>query len=180
MSACGALFLHRLIGGANCVRRFALAGRLFFCTDPAGCANCVRRISPLTNSSFSAPADRGTRTALAGSPLSRQGVFAEPQRGIRRLRTAGRRGARARGGGQKEGHLRFPFLFGLLPFPCFPNLAQIADLCDRFRKGRYDKNFFLPCLSQPIRRVKITYCYTDRQLFAGCGITVPHNSSSAL
>jgi len=78
--------------------------------------------SPLTGGSFSAPADRGTRTAAggfapdgrllllhrlsgarelpqAGSPLTGGESFAEPQRGIRRLRTAGM--CRARGGGQK-------------------------------------------------------------------------------
>ena len=49
----------------------------------------------------SAPAEQGTRTALAGSPLTGGKFFAEPQRGIRRLRTAGERGTRR--GGKKEG-----------------------------------------------------------------------------
>ena len=106
---------------------------------------------------FSAPADRGARTALAGSPLTggsfsapesrgrelrrrvrpfRRRVFAEPQRGIRRLRTAGtsprRRGAR-------KGHLRFSFLFEL-----YLSLALIRrrfPTCDRFEK-EYGSRFF--------------------------------------
>ena len=63
--------------------------------------------SPLPGGSFSAPTQRGTRTALACSPFPGGKFFAEPQQGIRRLRTAGacrapRRGRRrTHGGGQK-------------------------------------------------------------------------------
>ena len=90
---------------------FALSRRLLFCTGKPGCVNCRRRVrpdgaalfpapesrgtrtalacSPLTGGSFSAPADRGARTALACSPFPGGEFSAEPQRGIRRLRTAG-------------------------------------------------------------------------------------------
>ena len=96
--------------------------------------------------SFSAPSERGARTAAggfaltgrllslhrlngvrelpqAGSPLTGGKFFAEPQRGIRRLRTAGtcrapRRGKRV---DTKVSTLLTPTSFG-------EGLAQIADL----------------------------------------------------
>ena len=40
-------------GYTNCVSVFALTGRLFFCTDPAGCANCRRRVRPFRAGRFS-------------------------------------------------------------------------------------------------------------------------------
>ena len=115
--------------------------------------------SPLTGGSFSAPESRGTRTALAGSPFPGGEFFAEPQRGIRRLRTAGTCRAPRRGttpyprrGAKRKGHLRFPFLFELLPFPCFLIWRRLP-ICDRFEKGN-GRGFFLPCFSQPVRRVR--------------------------
>ena len=66
-----------------------------------------QRVRPIRAAPFSAPESRGARTALACSPLTGGKFFAEPQRGIRRLRTAGvsprpRRGRRrTHGGGQK-------------------------------------------------------------------------------
>ena len=51
---------------------------------------------------FSAPAEWGTRTAAGGFAPNGRGVFRRDSAvGIRRLRTAGRRGARR--GGKKEG-----------------------------------------------------------------------------
>ena len=54
-----------------------------------GHANCRWRVRADGRQVFSAPADWGTRTASAGWPLTGGKLFAEPQRGIRRLRTAG-------------------------------------------------------------------------------------------
>ena len=129
--------------------------------------------SPLTGGSFSAPESRDARTALACSPLTGGKFSAEPQRGIRRLRTAGasRRPPR---GAKRKGHLRFPFLFELLPFPCFL-IRRRFPICDRFEKRGTAEDFFYRVF---------------RNLFAGSdtlllhiseglrrrGITVPRNS----
>ena len=53
---------------------------------------------------------------------------------------------------KRKGHLRFPFLFELLPFPCFLIWRRLPT-CDRSEMGN-GRGFFLPCLSQPIRRVR--------------------------
>ena len=122
--------------------------------------------SHLTGGFFSAPAEQGTRTAQACSPLTGGEFFAEVQRGSCALRSAG--DCRARGWGnavptavatpyprrwaKRKGHLRFPFLFELLPFPCLIARRK-SESGDRFEKGN-DRGFFLPCLSKPVRRVR--------------------------
>ena len=66
-------------------------------------------------------------------------------------------------GAKRKGHLRFPFLFGLLPFPCFLIWRRLP-ICDRCEK-EYGRGFFLCCgrttfgvrpLEQPVRSVR--YC----------------------
>ena len=100
----------------------------------------------------SAPAEQGTRTALAGSPLTGGEFFAEMQRGV--ALCGARESAAPAAGAKRKGHLRFPFLFELLPFPCFL-IWRRFPICDRFEK-EYDIGFFLPCFSQPVRSVR--YC----------------------
>ena len=130
---------------------------------------------------FPAPVDRGTRTAAGGFDLTgrllflhrRTGVLelpqagspfpggefsAEPQREIRR-RCGGSVAAPAAGTtpyprrwAKRKDNLRFSFLFELLPFPCFL-IWRRFPICDRSEKG-YGRGFFLPCLSQPVRRVR--------------------------
>ena len=80
---------------------FALTGRLLFLHRKAGVRELRQRVRPDGAAPFPAPENRGARTASACSPLTGGEFSAEPQRGIRRLRTAGRRGARR--GGKKEG-----------------------------------------------------------------------------
>ena len=82
--------------------------------------------------SFSAPAERGTRTASACSPLMGGEFFAEPQRGV--ALCGARETAAPAAGAKRKGHLRFPFLFELLPFPCFL-IWRIFPICDRFENG---------------------------------------------
>ena len=53
---------------------------------------------------------------------------------------------------KRKGHLRFPFLFELLPFPCLLVWRRLPT-CDRFEK-EYGRGFFLPYLSQPVRSVR--------------------------
>ena len=135
---------------------------------------------------FSAPAERGTRTAAGGFALSgRQpfslqagspypgGVFsAEPQRGIRR-RCGGNVEAPAAGAKRKD-NLRFSFLFELLPFPCFL-IRRRFPICDRFENRERQSGYLSVCFA--------TYSqFTDRLLLhiratlRKRGITVPHNS----
>ena len=97
----------------------------------------------------SAPAEQGTRTALAGSPLTGGEFSAEPQRGV--ALCGARESAAPAAGAKRKGHLRFPFLFELLPFPCLLARRRLPT-CDRSEIG-YGRGFFLPCLSQSIRRV---------------------------
>ena len=119
----------------------------------------------------SAPAEQGARTAagvfapngrhlflhrLSGVleprrrfTLTGGEFFAEMQRGV--ALCGARESAAPAAGAKRKGHLRFPFLFGLLPFPCFL-IWRKFPICDRCEK-EYDRGFFLPCLSQSIRRV---------------------------
>ena len=123
----------------------------------------------------SAPAERGARTAagmftpngqhlflhrLSGvlEPRRRFTLtcgefFAEPQQGDSPSADGGNV-PRPAAGAKRKGHLRFPFLFELLPFPCFL-IWRKFPICDRFEK-EYDRGFFLPCFSQPVRSVR--YC----------------------
>ena len=126
---------------------------------------------------FSAPAARGTRVASAirpfraavfflhrlrgahelpqaGSPYP-GGVFsAEPQRGIRR-RCGGNVAAPAAGVKRKD-NLRFSFLFGLLPFPCFPIWRRLPT-CNRSENRERQSGYLSVCFA--------TYSqFTDRLL----------------
>ena len=98
------------------------------------------------------------RFALTGG-----GVFAELQRGI--AFCGARETAASAAGTKRKGHLRFPFLFELLPFPCFPIWRQ-SESGDRFEKGNGSR-VTVVCLSQPIRSSQIAYCYTDGFIYAG-------------
>ena len=76
--------------------------------------------------------------------------FAEVQRGV--ALCGARESAAPAAGAKRKGHLRFPFLFELLPFPCFL-IWRRPETGDRFEK-EYGRGFFLPCFSKPVRRVR--------------------------
>ena len=57
--------------------------------------------------------------------------FAEPQRGV--ALCGARETAAPAAGAKRKGHLRFPFLFELLPFPCFLIWRRLPT-CDRSEK----------------------------------------------
>ena len=97
---------------------------------------------------FSAPESRGTRTALACSPLTGGEFSAEPQRRDSPSADGGSV-PRPAAGAKRKGNLRFPFLFELLPFPCLLARRRFP-ICDRSEMG-YGRGFFLPYLSQPVR-----------------------------
>ena len=142
----------------------------------------------------SAPAERGARTAagvfapngrhlflhrLSGVleprrrfTLTGGEFFAEMQRGV--ALCGARESAAPAAGAKRKGHLRFPFLFGLLPFPCFL-IWRRFPICDRFEKGNGSR-VTAACLSPPFRSSQTAYCYTCGLINAECGITVPHNS----
>ena len=84
----------------------------------------------------------GHLNRAGGSPCPGMVFFAEIQQGI----------AVSAAGTKRKGHLRFPFLFELLPFPCLLVWRRLPT-CDRFEK-EYGRGFFLPYLSQPVRSVR--------------------------
>ena len=116
-----------------------------------GARELRKRVRPNGAAAFSAPAERGTRTALACSPFPGGEFFAEPQQGDSPSADGGSVAAPA-AGAKRKGHLRFPFLFELLPFPCFLIWRRLPT-CDRSEK-EYSRGFFLPCFSQPVRSVR--------------------------
>ena len=133
----------------------------------------------------SAPAERGARTAagvfapngrhlflhrLSGVleprrrfTLTGGEFFAEMQRGV--ALCGARESAAPAAGAKRKGHLRFPFLFELLPFPCFL-IWRRFPICDRFEK-EYGSRVTAACLSPPFRSSQTAYCYTYGQLYAG-------------
>ena len=64
---------------------------------------------------------------LAGSPFPGGELFAEPQRGDSPSADGGD-GAAPAAGATRKGHLRCPFLFELLPFPCWDSLGADGRL----------------------------------------------------
>ena len=76
----------------------------------------------------------------AGSPLTGGEFFAEPQRGDSPSADGGDVAAPA-AGAKRKGHLRFPFLFELLPFPCFLIWRRLPT-CDRCEMGGTAEDFF--------------------------------------
>ena len=75
----------------------------------------------------------GHTNCISVFALNGRGVFAEIQRGECAACGGGNVAAPA-AGAKKKGHLRFPFLFELLPFPCWDSLG--AD--GRLRKQEKD------------------------------------------
>ena len=156
-----------------------------------GARELRKRVRPNGAAAFSAPAERGTRTALACSPLTGGKFSAEPQRGIRRLRTAGtcrapRRGKRV---DTKVSTLLTPTSFYFLVW-------RRPETGDRF-ENRERQRFFSSAWTRLARHVsaysqsQIPYCYTGRLLSASAtqgelpegqergpwGILVSRNSS---
>ena len=132
-------------------------------TDPLGCTNRAG-CSPYSGS-ISQHRLRGVLELRKRVRPFPGGEFsAEPQRGIRRLRTAGACRAPRRGAKRKD-NLRFSFLFELLPFPCFL-IWRRFPICDRFENGVRQRIFssvsFTAC-----SQCQIAYCYTGGLVNAG-------------
>ena len=174
-------FLHRAIGAPEPRRRFTLSGRQFFQHRLSGVRELRQRVRPDGRLLSLHRLSGAHELPQAGSPLT-GGVFsAEPQRGGfavcgRRERRGARRGDDAvpTAGAKRKDNLRFSFLFELLPFPCFLIWRRLPT-CDR-SEIRYGRGFFSSVFFSTYSQGQIPYFYTYRQLYAGCGITVPHNS----
>ena len=106
-----------------------------------------QRVRPDGAALFPAPESRGTRTALACSPLTGGKFSAEPQRGG--FAVCGRRERAApaaettpypRRWAKRKDNLRFSFLFELLPFPCFL-IRRRLPICDRCEIGERQSGY---------------------------------------
>ena len=128
-------FLHRLTGALELRKR----------VRPDGAAPFLHRLSGVLE------------LPLAGSPLTGGEFFAEIQRGDSPSADGGDVAAPA-AGAKRKGHLRFPFLFELLPFPCFL-IRRRFPICDRCETGERQRIFssvsFATC-----SQCQISYCYT--------------------
>ena len=129
------LFQHRL-------SVFALTGRLLSLHRPNGARELPQACSPLTGGEFSAEPQRGDSPPAGGGSVPRPAA-----------------------GAKRKGHLRFPFLFELLPFPCFL-IWRRFPICDRFEK-EYGSRLTAAYLSPPFRSSQTAYCYTYGLLYAG-------------
>ena len=129
----------------------------------------------------SAPAEQGTRTALAGSPLTGGEFSAEPQRGV--ALCGARESAAPAAGAKRKGHLRFPFLFELLPFP-YLLARRKSESGDRFENRGTTEDFFSATDGLPSESVLLSslFAVPDTILLhrpatsSRRGITVPRNS----
>ena len=141
----------------------------------------------LTGGSFSAPESRGARTALAGSPFPGGEFFAEPQRGDSPSADGGSMPRPEAGTtpyprrwAKRKGHLRFPFLFELLPFPCFL-IWRRFPICDRFENRERQRIFstvgehsVLPCRNlYAVPDIVLLHMWVSLRRR---GIAVPRNS----
>ena len=127
-------------------------------------ARTASACSPLTGGSFSAPESRGARTALACSPFPGGEFFAEPQRGDSPSADGGSVAAPAAGAKRKD-NLRFSFLFELLPFPCFL-IRRRLPICDRF-ENRERQRIFSSVSFATYSQGQILHCYTCGLVYVG-------------
>ena len=128
---------------------FVPDGRHLFLHRLSGVLEPRRRVRPVRAESFS--------LNLSGE------FFAEPQRRV--ALCGARESAAPAAGAKRKGHLRFPFLFELLPFPCFL-IWRRFPICDRFEK-EYGSRVTSAFVSQHIRSSQTAYCYTYGLLSAG-------------
>ena len=97
-----------------------------FLHRPAGCANCAGGFAPNGRGCFS------LRFSGGDSPSADGGDVAAPAAGTTPY---------PRRWAKRKGHLRFPFLFELLPFPCFL-IWRRFPICDRSEIRGTAEDFF--------------------------------------
>ena len=165
-------FLHRRTGVLELRKRVRPTGRLLFLHRLSGVLELRQRVRPNGAAPFLHRFSGALELPQAGSPFPGRKFFAEPQREIRR-RCGGSVAAPA-AGAKRKGHLRFPFLFELLPFPCLLARRRLPT-CDRSETGERQRIFSSVSFST-CSQCQIHYCYTDQKTSAGRGIAVPRNS----
>ena len=137
-----------------------------------GARELRKRVRPFRAASFQHRPSGVLELPQAGSPLTGGKFSAEPQRGDSPSADGGNVAAPA-AGAKRKGHLRFPFLFELLPFPWI--VWRRLPTCDRCEIGERQRIFstvsFATC-----SQGQITFCYTGGLLCAERGIAVPRNS----
>ena len=119
-------------------RRFARTGRQLFQHRLTGARELRERVRPVRAAPFSAPTQRGARTASACSPLTGGEFSAEPQRGV--ALCGARETAAPAAGAKRKDNLRFSFLFELLPFPYFLVWRRLPT-CDRCEMGERQSGY---------------------------------------
>ena len=105
----------------------------------------------------------GHASCVSNTPCPGGKIFAEPQR--RAALCGARETAASAAGTKRKGHLRFPFLFELLPFP-YLLARRKSESGDRSENG-YGSRVTAAFVSQPIRSSRITHSYTYGLLSAG-------------
>ena len=105
----------------------------------------------------------GHASCVNNTPCPGGKIFAKPQR--RAALCGARETAASAAGTKRKGHLRFPFLFELLPFP-YLLARRKSESGDRFENG-YGSRVTAAFVSQPIRSSRITHCYTYGLVSAG-------------
>ena len=132
-------FLHRLSGVRELRERVRPFRAAPFLHRKAGVRELRQRVRPAGAAPFLHRKAGAHELPQACSPFPGREFSAEPQRGIRRLRTAGRCGTRR--GGKKEGQ---PAVFLPLWTPTFPLLNSLAQIRDRrpLRNKGYGRGFF--------------------------------------
>ena len=152
-------FLHRPNGVRELRQRVRPDGAAPFLHRKAGVRELPQAGSPFPGGEFFAEPQRGDSPSADGGNVAAPaagGQMKEKQTGCehsgKKKKTRVIKIAAPAAGAKRKDNLRFSFLFELLPFPCFL-IWRKSESSDRFEK-EYGRGFFLPCLSQPIRRVR--------------------------
>ncbi|RHQ81926.1 hypothetical protein DWX95_08295 [Butyricicoccus sp. AF22-28AC] len=108
-------------------------------------------------------------SCVSNTPCPGGKIFAEPQ--WRAALCGARKIAASAAGTKRKGHLRFPFLFELLPFPYFLARRK-SESDDRFENGVRQRIFSSvgAAIGRPFptsTQCQIPYCYTYGLLYAG-------------
>ena len=150
----GRAFWHRLSGAYEARMRCARSGQHLPRHRVSGAYELRKRVRPDGAALFLHRPSGVRELPQAGSPFPGGKVFAEPQRGI--ALCGARETAAPAAGAKRKGHLRFPFLFELLPFPCFL-IRRRFPICDRFENRERQSGYLSVCFA--------TYSqFTDRLL----------------
>ena len=120
------IFLHRLCRALELRQRVHPDGAAPFLHRLSGAHELPQAGSPFPGGEFSAEPQRGDSPSADGGNVPRPAAGTTPY---------------PRRWAKRKGHLRFPFLFELLPFPCFL-IRRRFPICDRFENRGTAEDFF--------------------------------------